>query len=122
MNLVNLLFVDVIKFLSEENQDLVFVIKFIDYMFSISAVNIEHSLEVETFVNNIRILNNLYKLFGLITKYEDKERIAFNDDKVIVLLDEPNRIAGYQKFRLGLQEKYNKEDIALYEKYREQEF
>ena len=57
MNLVNLLFADVVKFLAEKDQDLVFIIKFIDYMFSTSEVNIEQEAEVETFVNNMRILN-----------------------------------------------------------------
>lgn len=122
MNLVNLLLADAVKFLAEKDQDLVFVIKFIDYMFSTSEVNTESDVEVSTFVNNIRILNNLYKLFGLITGYSDKERTAFNDEKIIELLDAPSRIAGYQKFRLGLQTKYNADLISLYDEYREREF
>jgi len=122
MNLVNLLLADAVKFLAEKDQDLVFVIKFIDYMFSSSEVNTESNVEVETFVNNMRILNNLYKLFGLITEYSDKERSAFDDENIISLLDESNRIAGYQKFRLGLQNKYNADLISLYDEYREREF
>lgn len=122
MNLVNLLFADVVKFLAEKDQDLVFIIKFIDYMFSTSEVNTQQEAEVETFVNNMRILNNLYRLFGLITDYSDKERTAFNDENIIGLLEEPDRIAGYQKFRLGLQNKYNTDLISLYDEYREREF
>lgn len=122
MNLINLLLKDAIKFLADKDQDLVFIIKFIDYMFSISEVNKDRSEEVETFVNNVRILNNLYILFGLITGYTDKERAAFNDENIIILLDEPNRIAGYQKFRLSLQEKYNSDYIELYEEYKDREF
>lgn len=122
MNLVNLLFADVVKFLAEKDQDLVFIIKFIDYMFSTSEVNIQQEAEVETFVNNMRILNNLYRLFGLITDYSDKERTAFNDENIVALLDQPDRISGYQKFRLGLQNKYNADLISLYDEYREREF
>jgi len=122
MNLVNLLLADAVKFLAEKDLDLVFVIKFIDYMFSTSEVNIEQPLEVDTFVNNMRILNNLYMLFGLVTNYTDKERSAFGNENIIALLDSPDRIAGYQKFRLSLQEKYNSELISLYDEYRSKEF
>jgi len=122
MNLVNLLLKDAVKFLAEKDKDLVFVINFIDYMFSSSEVNIESDVEVETFVNNVRILNNLYKLFGLITNFTDQERSAFNDENIMILLEESSRIAGYQKFRLELHKKYNADLIPLYDEYRELQF
>ena len=71
MHLVNLLVRDVVQFAAERELDLKFVIKLIDYRLASIGINIEDSTEVETYINNVRLLNNTFLLLGLATDFTD---------------------------------------------------
>lgn len=122
MDLTNPLFANLIKFMADKNQDLVFLVKFLDYILCGAEINPESELHVQTYINSTRIVNQLFILLRLSTNLTDKERKAYDDAAVIALADKPETIANFQAFKLTIHEKYNTELIDLFDEYREGKF
>lgn len=122
MDLTNPLFANLIKFMANKDQDLVFLVKFLDFILCGAEINAESELHIQTYINSTRIVNNLYVLLRLTVNLTDKERKAYDDAAVIDLADNPERIAGFQAFKRTLHDKYNPELIELFEEYREGKF
>lgn len=121
MNLVNLLVQDIAKFAAERDLDLCFMVKLIDYRLASIGINIEDTTEVETYINNVRILNNLFLLLGLATDFTDTQRKAYNNDLLMGMLDDPSRLVKYKDFKLATIKKQFKADVELFEEYIAQE-
>jgi len=117
MNLVNLLIKDIVQFAADHNLDLNFIIKLIDYRLASHAVNLEDDYELNTYVNNIRIVNALFIMLGLGTQFSEKEKLAYDNEAVIQFLDMPFRLTNYKSFKLELYETYFKDDIVLFEEF-----
>lgn len=120
MQLVNLLVKDIIPFAAERNLDLCFVIKLIDYRLSKIEINVKNNSEVETYINNVRILNSVFLLLGLATDFSDKERKAYQNELLIPMLDDPERLIKYKKFKLEVIKTKFADDIKLFDEYIEE--
>ena len=109
---------DMIKYCKEEDEDLIFILKLIDYVFSIVKVDIDSDKEVQSFVNNTRILANLYTLMGLTMDLSDRQRAAYDSAYLTNLIVEPKKILGLQQFKLKLHRSVNADLIPKFEDYR----
>jgi len=121
MNLVNLLVRDIVQFAAERELDLCFVIKLIDYRLATIAINTEDTTEVETYINNVRILNSVFMLLGLATDFTDQQRKAYDNDLLMLMLDEPERLNKYKTFKLSVIKTQFADEIELFEEYIAQE-
>ena len=117
MTLINLLVRDVIPFAADKDLDLAFIVKLIDYRLASIGINIEDSTEVETYINNVRILNNLFLLLGLATDLSDHQRKAYNNDLLVQTMDEPERLLKYKDFKLAVIQDKFADDVELFEEY-----
>ena len=121
MHLVNLLVRDVVQFAAERELDLKFVVKLIDYRLASIGINIEDNTEVETYINNVRLLNNTFLLLGLATDFTDHQRKAYSNELLMPMLDEPERLQKYKDFKLSVIKAQFAEDIELFKEYIAQE-
>ena len=121
MSLVNLLVRDIVQFAAERELDLCFVIKLIDYRLASIEINIEDTTEVETYINNVRILNSVFMLLGLATDFTDQQRKAYDNDLLMPMLDEPERLTKYKTFKLSVIKARFADEIELFEEYIAQE-
>lgn len=121
MNLVNLLVKDIVKFAAEHELDLCFVVKLIDYRLASISIDINNETEVETYINNVRILNNLFLLLGLATEFNDTQRKAYNNDLLMDTLDQPDRLIKYKSFKVSVIKDKFADDVDLFEEYIAQE-
>lgn len=117
MTLVNLLVKDIIPFAAEKKLDLCFIVKLVDYRLASIGINIEDPNEVETYINNVRIINNLFLLLGLATDFSDVERKAYNNDLLIATMDDPARLIKYKDYKLSVITKNFADDVVLFEEY-----
>lgn len=117
MTLINLLVKDIIPFASDRNLDLHFITKLIDYRLTTIELNITSSLEVETYIDNVRVLNTLMLLLGILTPFSDKERTAYDNDILVSMLEEPSRLLKYKAFKLEAIKEHFNDEIALFEEY-----
>lgn len=117
MNLINLLVKDIVPFAANKNLDLHFIIKLIDYRLASININTDNEIEVETYINNIRILNTLILLLGLLTEFDDKERKAYDNELLIQMLEQPSRLIKYKEYKLSVIKNKFKDDINLFEEY-----
>lgn len=117
MTLINLLVRDVIPFAADKDLDLAFIVKLIDYRLASIGIDINNETEVETYINNVRILNNLFLLLGLATNLSDHERKAYNNDLLVQTMDEPERLLKYKDFKLSVIKSKFAEDVELFEEY-----
>lgn len=117
MNLINLLVKDVVPFAANKNLDLHFIIKLIDYRLASININTDSEIEVETYINNIRILNTLILLLGLLTEFDDKERKAYDNELLIQMLEQPSRLIKYKEYKLSVIKNRFSADIDLFEEY-----
>lgn len=117
MNLINLLVKDIIPFAADKNLDLHFIVKLIDYRLTSIEINTDNNIEVETYINNVRILNTLVLLLGLLTDFDDKQRKAYDNELLIQMLEDPSRLIKYKQFKLSVLEDKFKEDIDLFKQY-----
>lgn len=117
MTLINLLVRDVIPFAADKDLDLAFIVKLIDYRLASIGINVEDSTEVETYINNVRILNNLFLLLGLATNLSDTERKAYNNDLLVQTMDDPQRLVKYKDFKLSVIKSKFADDVELFEEY-----
>lgn len=117
MTLINLLVKDIIPFASDKNLDLHFITKLIDYRLTTIELDITSSLEVETYIDNVRVLNTLMLLLGILTPFSDKERTAYDNEILVSMLEEPTRLLKYKAFKLQALEKHFNEDIATFKEY-----
>lgn len=117
MNLINLLVKDIVPFAAQNKLDLLFIIKLIDYRLTIIEIDIENEYEVDTYINNIRILNSLFMLMGLAAHYSDKERTVYNNDIFIKLSEDPTRLVKYREFKRTVIETQCKEYIEIFKEY-----
>lgn len=117
MTLINLLVKDIVPFAASKELDLVFIIKLIDYRLASIGIDITNDTEVETYINNVRILNNLFLLFGLATNLSDHQRTVYNNDLLVQIMDEPERLIKYKEFKLSVIKKEFTEDVKLFEEY-----
>ena len=122
MSFLNLLFKDIVKFAAENDLDLVWLVKFIDYVFASVTVDHTKEVEVQSYVTNSRILNHLYMLLGIATHYNDSSRTAYSEEKLIHLLDHPEDIAKMQAWKLKIHRAYNADLIPLFDQYRGDKF
>ena len=93
-----------------------------DYMLCTIEIDTNSDVEVTSLINNLRTLSELYKLLGVLTNYVDMERTAFDQAKLVELLDAPERIKKLQAFRAGFHAKYHPDLVTKFEKYREEHF
>jgi hypothetical protein len=117
MNLINLLVKNIIPFAADNKLDLLFIIKLIDYRLTIIEVNIEDEFEIDTYIQNIRILNSLFILMGLATNYTDAERKAYDNDVISQLINEPSRLLKYKEYKLSVIKTRSKDELELFNKY-----
>lgn len=117
MNLINLLVKDIIPFAAQNKLDLLFIIKLIDYRLATIEVNIEDEYELDTYIQNIRILNSLFILMGLATNYSDLQRKAYDNESLKIIVNEPSRLEKYKTFKLSIIEEHSKEDIIKFKEY-----
>lgn len=117
MNLINLLVKDIIPFAAQNNLDLLFIIKLIDYRLATIEVNIEDEFELDTYIQNIKILNSLFMLMGLATNYSDMQRKAYDNESLKLIVNEPARLLKYKSFKLSIIEEHCKEELDLFQKY-----
>lgn len=118
MDIINVMFPDLINFLANKKLDLVFVIKLMDYVFNSLDIDIKDDVQVVSFVHNIKILNNLYVLFSLTSEFETMELNAFNNDAVQSLIDDPTRITNFKSYRIKILEKHSSDLLPMFEEYR----
>ena len=118
MDIINVMFPDLINYLADKKLDLVFVIKLMDYIFNKLEIDEKNDMQVSSYIHNIKAINNLYKLFSLTKEYEPTELNAFSDEAVHDLLDQPARITKFKTFRVSTLEKYNKDLIPMFDEYR----
>lgn len=121
MNLINLLVKNIIPFAADNNLDLLFIIKLIDYRLTTIEVDIENEFEIDTYILNIRILNSLFMLMGLATDYTDAERKAYDNDVISQLINEPSRLLKYKEYKLSVIKARSKDELELFNKYIEGE-
>ena len=117
MTLINLLVKDVIPFAADKELDLAFIIKLIDYRLASIGIDISNETEVETYINNVRILNNLFLLLGLATNLSDQQRKAYDNDLLIQTMDQPERLLKYKDFKLSVIKDQFVDDVELFEEY-----
>jgi hypothetical protein len=117
MNLINLLVKDIVPFAAQNKLDLLFIIKLIDYRLATIEVNIEDEYELDTYIQNIRILNSLFILMGLATNYSDLQRKAYDNESLKIIVNEPSRLEKYKTFKLSIIEEHSKEDIIKFKEY-----
>lgn len=122
MSIINALFKDVNKFVADQDQDLEFLVKFVDYILAEVDLDISSEEEVQSYMQSIQIVNNLYKLLGLTTYMSDKERIAYDNSKVGDLIDNPERLLKLKEFKTKIHLSTNEDLIPLFETYREGKF
>ena len=117
MTLINLLVKDIIPFAADKELDLAFIIKLIDYRLASIGIDISNETEVETYINNVRILNNLFLLLGLATNLSDQQRKAYDNDLLIQTMDQPERLLKYKEFKLSVIKDKFADDVKLFEEY-----
>ena len=121
MNLVNLLVRDIVPFAADRGLDLCFIIKLIDYRLATIDIDTNITTEVETYINNVRILNTVFLLLGLGTNLSDTERKAYNNELLVAMLDNPQRIVKYKDFKVGVIKTQFADEVELFEEYIKQE-
>ncbi len=121
MNLMNLLVKDVIPFAAQNNLDLLFIIRLIDYKLTIIKLNEDSDFEVDTYLNNVKILNSLFMLMGLATDYSDKERMAYDNNVVSALSGNKERFIKYREYKLSVIKERCAEYLEKFEEYIELE-
>lgn len=122
MEIINLLFKDIVPFVYEKEQDLVFLLKFTDYIFADLDLDIESEEEVQFFIRNSRIVNELYKLLGLTTNLTDVQRKAYDTEYLMTMLDQPQRLIKLKEFKVSLHRELDPELTELFEEYRKGKF
>jgi hypothetical protein len=120
MNIINELMKEVVKFAAERDLDLKFITMLIDYLLSVIEVDIEIQEEVETYINNVRLVNTMIVLLGITTDYSDKERKAYDNNLLIKLLDQPERLINYKKLKVSIYNSYHEDKVNLFEDYRKE--
>ena len=121
VNIINLFVQDIIQFGAEHKMDLCDVIMFIDYKLSTINIDSNKEVEVNTFITNMTIINNLILLLGVITNYSDIERKAYNNDLLIGLLENPVRITKYQNYKIKLYNEKYSDKVKLFNQYIEEQ-
>ena len=117
MTLINLLVKDIIPFAANKELDLAFIVKLIDYRLAGIGIDIKNTTEVETYINNVRIINNLFLLLGLATNLSDQQRKAYDNDLLIQTMDQPERLLKYKDFKLSVIKDKFADDVELFEEY-----
>lgn len=117
MNLINLLVKDIIPFAAQNNLDLLFIIKLIDYRLTTIEIDTENEYEVDTYINNVKILNSLFMLMGLAKNYSDQERTVYDNEVISKLADEPNRLIKYRNYKLTVIKNQCANEIEKFDEY-----
>ena len=117
MTLINLLVKDIIPFAADKNLDLIFIVKLIDYRLASIGIDINNTTEVETYINNVRILNNLFILLGLATDLTDLQRKAYDNNLLVQTMDDPKRLLKYKDFKLSVIQDKFEDDVHLFQSY-----
>lgn len=122
MNIINALFKDVNKFIADQDQDLEFLVKFIDYTLATVEIDITKEDELQTYLQSVQTVNALYKLLGLTTHMSDKERRAYDNSAIAQLIEEPERILKLKEFKSSLHLDHNAAIVPLFDSYRAGKF
>lgn len=111
---------DVIKFAADRDLDLKYITLLIDYLLAVVDIDIEDNEEVETYINNVRTANQLILLLGSTTDYSDTERKAYNNDLLVALLDQPERLEKYRNLKLSIYNSHHADKLETFEEYRKE--
>lgn len=124
MEIINSIFVEAVGFFidKELELDLVTLIKLIDYIFASLDLDVDSEEEVQFFVQNVRVMNELFKLLGLTSSLTDQQRKAYDTDVLMSVLDSPERIIKMKEFKVSLHHELDPDLAEIFAEFRKGKF
>ena len=124
MEIINNIFAQAVDFFVDKKLklDLITLIKLIDYMFAVIDLDVDSEEEVQFFVQNVRVMNELFKLMGLTTNLTDQQRKAYDTDILMSMLDSPERIIKMKEFKVNLHHELDSDLTELFDEFRNGKF
>ena len=124
MEIINNIFKEAVGFFVDKGLelDLVTLIKLVDYIFASLDLDTDSEEEVQFFVQNVRVMNELFKLLGLTTNLTDAQRKAYDTDILMSVLESPERIIKMKEFKVSLHHKLDPDLAEVFAEFRKGKF